>query len=113
MRLAPADLVRALRELLGARLVAYLAAVSSTRVVNDWVEGRHEPPAGTVRRLRDAYYVAGLLSERESPVTIQSWFQGMNPQLDDMPPARLLRDRSDEAATGRVVAAARAFAAVG
>jgi hypothetical protein len=44
---------------------------------------------------------------------VQAWFQGMNPQLDDVPPARLLRDGQLDAAGQQVLAAARAFAAAG
>jgi hypothetical protein len=107
------ELVSELRELLGAKLVAYLGSVSETRAVRQWAEGDRKPPAAVVRRLRLAYQVAGLLAERDQPRVIQAWFQGMNPQLDDWAPARMIREGSPDDVGTRILAAARAFAAVG
>jgi hypothetical protein len=44
---------------------------------------------------------------------VQAWFQGINPQLDDVPPARLLSEGQLDDAGPQVLAAARAFAAAG
>jgi hypothetical protein len=107
------ELVSDLRDLLGAKLVAYLGSVSETRAVRQWADGERKPPAETVRRLRLAYQVAGLLAERDQPRVIQAWFQGMNPQLDDWAPARMIREGSPDEVGTLVLAAARAFAAVG
>ena len=107
------ELVSALRELLGAKLVAYLGSVSETRAVRQWADGDRKPPAEVVRRLRLAYQVAGLLAERDQPRVIQAWFQGMNPQLEDWAPARMIREGSPDKVGTRVLAAARAFTAVG
>ena len=107
------ELVGALRELLGAKLVAYLGSVSETRAVRQWADGERKPPAEVVRRLRLAYQVAGLLAERDQPRVIQAWFQGMNPQLEDWAPARMIRESAPDEIGTRVLAAARAFAAVG
>ena len=107
------ELVSALRELLGAKLVAYLGSVSETRAVRQWADGERKPPAEVVRRLRLAYQVAGLLAERDQPRVIQAWFQGMNPQLEDWAPARMIREGSPDEVGTRVLAAARTFAAVG
>lgn len=107
------ELVSELRELLGAKLVAYLGSVSETRAVRQWADGDRKPPAAVVRRLRLAYQVAGLLAERDQPRVIQAWFQGMNPQLDDWAPARMIREGSPDDVGTRILAAARAFAAVG
>lgn len=107
------ELVSELRELLGAKLVAYLGSVSETRAVRQWADGERKPPAEVVRRLRLAYQVAGLLAERDQPRVIQAWFQGMNPQLDDWAPARMIREGSPDDVGTRILAAARAFAAVG
>src|SRR5680860_566509 len=108
-----AELVGQLRELLGAQLVAYLGSVTETRAVRQWAEGTRKPPAEAIRRLRLAYQVAGLLNERDQPPVVQAWFQGMNPQLEDTAPARLIRDGNPDEVGSRVLAAARAFAAVG
>jgi len=113
MRSSTAELVAALRELLGAKLVAYVGSVGETRAVRQWAEGQRQPSAPVERRLRLAFHVAGLLSERDDARVIQSWFQGMNPQLGDDSPARMLRDEDLDIAGPRVLAAARSFAAVG
>lgn len=108
-----ADLVGQLREILGAQLVAYLGAVTETRAVRQWADGVRKPPAEVTRRLRLAYQVAGLLVERDEPRVVQAWFQGMNPQLDDVAPARMIREGNPDDVGQRVLAAARAFSSVG
>jgi len=113
VRFTPAELVVALREIVGARLVAYLGHVSSTRPVGEWAEGSRKPSEETVDRLRTAYFIAALLREREGAATVQSWFKGMNPELDDQAPARLLREQPLNVVGPEVIAAARSFAYVG
>ncbi|TFD86696.1 hypothetical protein E3T56_06705 [Cryobacterium psychrotolerans] len=107
------ELVGQLRELLGAQLVAYLGSVTETRAVRQWADGTRKPSAEAIRRLRLAYQVAVLLNERDQPPVVQAWFQGMNPQLEDTAPARLIREGNPDEVGPRVLAAARAFAAVG
>ena len=111
IRANTSELVSQLRELLGAQLVAYLGSVTETRAVRQWAEGTRKPPAEAIRRLRLAYQVAGLLIERDQPQVVQAWFQGMNPQLEDTAPARLIREGNTDEVGPRVLAAARAFAA--
>jgi len=114
MRLDTAVLVTGLREVLGARLVAYLGGVRGTRAVRQWAEGiRGVQDPADERRLRLAYQVAGLLSVREPAGVVQAWFQGLNPQLGDRPPARVLREDDLDDAGPLVLAAARSFAATG
>lgn len=113
VRFSPAEIVSGLREILGARLVAYLGHVTSTRPVGEWADGSRKPSAETIDRLRSAYFVAALLREREGAATVQSWFKGMNPQLDDQAPAMLLREQPLDTAGPAVLAAARSFAFVG
>jgi hypothetical protein len=105
--------LRDLRDLLGAKLVAYIGSVKETRAVRQWADGERKPSADVMHRLRTAYHVAALLAERDSRAVVQAWFQGMNPQLDDVPPARLLREGQLDDAGPQVLAAARAFAAPG
>lgn len=112
IRLAPSDLVYRLREILGAKLVAYLGSVKETRAVRQWAEGEREPSQAALARLRVAYRVSAMLREAEDAKVVQAWFMGMNPRLDDVAPARLLRE-GDEDATRRVIDAARAFASIG
>jgi hypothetical protein len=109
-----AELVDALRNLLGPTLVAYLGKVKETRAVRQWAEGTRKIASPTdVERLRVAYRAARMISERDSKKVAQSWFQGLNPFLDDWSPARLLRDGDLETDGARVIGAARQFAAVG
>jgi hypothetical protein len=112
-RLPPAELVTQLRELLGARLVAYLGGVKETRAVRMWAEGDRVPGSEDVQRLRVAYQAARMLTQRDTAAVAQAWFQGLNPALGDRSPARLLREGDVEDVGARVLAAARRFAAAG
>jgi hypothetical protein len=98
-----------LRELLGARLVAYIGGVQNTRSVRDWSEGARAPSQDEQQRLRLALQVALLITTADDNAIAQAWFQGLNPQLDDRSPARLLRDGALAEAGPAVIAAARAF----
>ena len=98
-----------LSEILGAKLVAYIAGVSETRAVREWAIGKRGPRPDVESRLRTALILALLLSERDSAKVVQAWFQGMNPQLDDRSPARILRTAKQDDAAREVLAAARAF----
>ena len=114
MRLEPAVLVKELRDLLGAKLVAYLGGVKETRAVRQWAEGARAVSGGEdLRRLRVAYQVARLLAERDTAEVVQAWFQGLNPELGDRSPARLLREGAVDEVGPQVLAAARQFDAVG
>jgi hypothetical protein len=103
------ELVLQLRSVLGARLVAYLGSVKETRAVRQWAEGEREPSEEVRNRLRVALQVALPLAEADSPEIAQAWFQGLNPQLDDRSPARLLREGELDEVGPAVIAAARAF----
>jgi hypothetical protein len=106
------QVVEALREILGAHPAAYLGGVKETRAVREWIEDTREPGFEAVRqRLRDACYIAALLAEREAVGVVQAWFTGMDPQLGDRAPARLLREGDPERTVVEVTAAARAFLA--
>lgn len=88
-RMTNAELVGALRPLLGDRLVAYLGQVKETRAVRGWADGtRKIAGPETVERLRIAYRIARMICERDSPAVAQAWMQGLNPLLDDRAPDR-------------------------
>ena len=106
---APA-IVSGLSEMLGAQLVAYIGSVKETRAVRQWAARERAPSPAIVKRLRDAYQIARLLSAANPDNVVRAWFQGMNPLLGDVPPARLLRDGDTDEAAQRVLAAARSFA---
>ena len=106
--------VMELRNLLGARLVAYIGSVGETRVVDQWADGeRAVGSEDKAIRLRAALHVAVLLGEHDTPEVIQAWFQGLNPQLADRSPARFLREGDIAEVGPMVLTAARAFASEG
>ena len=114
IRLGIDAIVSQLRQRLGVRLVAYIAGASETRAVHQWAAGTREIRDPEVaERLRVVYQVVALLVTRDSDQVAQAWFQGLNPKLDDRSPARLLRDGALAEVGPQVLAAARAFAAVG
>ena len=104
------DVASFLQDLLGRRLVAYVAGVKDAKTVSRWANGE----VSSVRqeseeRVRTAYEVAQLLVRFDSPRIVKAWFIGLNPQLDDVSPAETIREgRLKEAK-----AAARAFVAGG
>jgi hypothetical protein len=101
--------VQELRALLGARLAAYLGGVKETRAVHEWVEGTRAPGETTRQRLRLALQIALVIAAADGQEVTQAWFQGLNPQLDDRSPARLLREGDIDEVGPAVLAAARAF----
>ena len=109
MRLEFQVMVKELRELLGPRLVAYIAGVRETRTVREWAEGAQVKKPEIEKQLRVAFHIAGFIAEHEAPSVVQSWFQGLNPQLEDQSPAQLLRDEDLSEVGPQVLAAARAF----
>lgn len=113
-RMSNAQLVSALRPLLGDRLVAYLGRVKETRAVRGWADGtRQIAGPETVERLRIAYRIARMICDRDTPQVVQAWMQGLNPLLEDRSPALLLRDGEISKTGPEVLAAARQFVSVG
>jgi hypothetical protein len=98
-----------LRELLGVRLVAYLAGVRETRAVHQWADETRLPSARVQQRLRLALQVARPIAEADGKETAQAWFQGINAELDNRSPARTLREGNFDEAGPAVNAAARDF----
>src|SRR5438552_3885058 len=98
-----------LEELLGAKLVAYIAGVTEARAVRKWSQGEREPRPDVVERLRIALRVALMIAESDGPGVAQAWFQGLNPQLGDRSPARLLREGDVDEVGPEVIGAERAF----
>jgi hypothetical protein len=102
------ELVRYLQDVLGVRLTALLAGVADTQMLSGWVSEELRPDPVAERRLRDAFRIAELLLQEESPQAVRSWFLGMNPELDDRSPALALADAPE-----LVAEAARNFIATG
>jgi hypothetical protein len=109
MRASFREVAAELRELLGGRLVAYLGGVRETRAVHQWADESRQPSAEVQQRLRLALQVALPIAEADGTQIAQAWFQGLNPELGDRSPARLLREGNVEEAGPAVMAAARAF----
>lgn len=99
------ELVARLQEVLGQRIVAYVAGISSPKLVGRWAVGSTNPRQEAQTKLRELWEVVRIL-DNEGPEVTRAWLLGANPQLDDQAPADLLREGCS-AAVGR---AAEAFA---
>ena len=76
-RMDDAELVAGIRDLLGAKLTAYLGEVTETRTVRQWAEGERAIRSSVAReRLRVAFRAASLVAEADSQRVAQAWFQG-------------------------------------
>lgn len=106
-------LVAELSELLGSKLVAYIAGVRETRAVRQWSGGEREAREPIPKRLRLALQVASLIASHDNASVAQAWFQGLNPQLDDRSAARLLREGDLDEVGPLILSAARAFVSGG
>lgn len=113
MRAEDQTVVKELRHILGARLVAYIGGVGETRAVHQWADEARRPSETVLRRLRFALQVSKSIADVDSPTVAQAWFQGLNPQLDDRSPARLLREGDLDEVGPLITAASRAFLAGG
>lgn len=103
------QIVDELRGALGAKLVAYIAGVTETRTVREWVDASRRPAPTAEKRLRLAHRIVTLISQSEGGTVVPTWFQGMNPHLGDRSPARVLREDDIDDAGPQVIAAANAF----
>lgn len=101
--------VKRIRDLLGPKLVAYIGGVTETRAVNMWVDGVQPKSPDVEDRVRLAAQLAGLIALHDNGAVAQAWFQGLNPQLGDRSPARLLREGDVHDIGPKLLAAARAF----
>jgi len=105
VRVGVSEAARTLQDTLGQSLTGLIADVRNVKAVGQWARGTRLPHPETAQRLRHAYHVVQLLRPVERPAGIRAWFLGLNPLLDDTPPAIALR--TDPTA---VLKAARAFA---
>jgi hypothetical protein len=106
------EIVTELQQLIGRKLTAYIAGVKQTRALDGWVNGK-EPNRDVEPRLRLAYQVAATLNESDNAPVIQAWFIGLNPELEDRSPAKMLREGSIDQNGPHVLDAARAYVASG
>jgi hypothetical protein len=101
-------LVSRLVPLIGRKLTAYIASVKDVRAVDRWMKG-NEAYGDVESRLRFAFQVVRTLSEHDSPLVVQAWLTGVNPELGDRVPVRLLREGDLNIIGPEVLGAARAF----
>jgi hypothetical protein len=110
LRLSMPEVVQQLVALLGRKLTAYIGGVKDARSVDRWVAGG-EIYGDAEPRLRFAFQVAETLAGHDSPSVIQAWLTGVNPELGDRVPIRLLREGDLHVIAPSILGAARAFIA--
>jgi hypothetical protein len=110
LSLAWPELVRRLTEIVGRKLTAYIADVKDVRALDRWINGT-EPYGDVEERLRFTYQVVRTLSQHDSPRIVQAWLTGVNPELGDRVPLRVLRDGELGTVAPEILGAARAFIA--
>ncbi len=106
------NVVRELMAAIGKKLTAYIASVKDVRALDRWVAGA-EPYKDVEERLRFAFRVIKTLQNHDHPSVVQAWLTGLNPELDDRVPIRLLREGDLENVGPELLRAARAFIAGG
>ena len=96
-----------LQEVLSRRLTANIAGVRDAKTVTRWVNGEVTDirDYAAEQRLRTAYEIVQVLLAKESPRTVRAWFIGLNPQIEDTPPAEAI----SEGRLREALSAARAF----
>ena len=110
-RLAFQDLVTRVTAIIGRKLTAYIAGVD-VRTVDRWLKGSN-PYGDAEARLRFTYQVIVPLADHDKPAVVQSWLTGLNPELKDRTPLRLLREQDLEVVGPELLGAVRSFIAGG
>jgi hypothetical protein len=106
------ELVSRLTALIGRKLTAYVAGAKDVRTVDGWIHG-NAPYRDVEPRLRLTFQVARTLGDHDSQRIVQAWLTGVNPELGDRVPVRLLREGDLNIIGPEVMAAVRAFIAGG
>src|ERR1019366_9926122 len=112
LRLPASKVVERLVEIVGRKLTAYIGGVKDARAIDRWIVGG-EIYGDAESRLRFAFQVVRTLSEYDSPAVVQAWLTGVNPELGDRVPLRVLRESDIDAVAPAILGAARAFLAGG
>jgi hypothetical protein len=108
LRLPASEVVEKLVEIVGRKLTAHIGGVKDARAVDRWIGGG-DIYGDAESRLRFAFQVARVLSEHDSPAVVQAWLTGVNPELGDRVPLRMMRDNEIEAVAPDILSAARAY----
>jgi hypothetical protein len=97
---------------IGKKLTTYVAGGRSTEMMEAWLAG--EPlTSDAEKRLRFTYEIVMTLTIDDSPAVAQAWLIGVNPELGDRVPIRLLRRGKLDQVSGPIVGAARTFVSGG
>ena len=108
LRLPASKVVEKLVEIVGRKLTAYIGGVKDARAVDRWIAGS-AIYGDAESRLRLAFQVARALSEHDPPAVVQAWLTGVNPELGDRVPLRLMRDNEIDAVAPAILSAVRAY----
>ena len=108
LRLPNSKVVEKLVEIVGRKLTAHIGGVKDARAVDRWIGGG-DIYGDAESRLRFAFQVARAISEHDSPAVVQAWLTGVNPELGDRVPLRMMRDNEIEAVAPDILSAARAY----
>ena len=108
LRLPASKVVEKLIDIIGRKLTAYIGGVKDARAVDRWIAG------GAVygdaeTRLRFAFQAARTLSEHDSPAVVQAWLTGVNPELGDRVPLRLMRENEIDSVAPAILSAVRTY----
>lgn len=106
------DLLSTLTLKIGKKLTAYVAGVYDVKTIESWIEGK-PIPGDAENRLRLTYQIVMTLTIADTPRVAQAWLIGVNPELGDRLPVRLLREGKLDQVASQIVGAARAFVAGG
>jgi hypothetical protein len=112
LRLPFSAVTAKLVEIIGRKLTAYIGGVKDVRAVDRWIAGG-DIYGDAEARLRFAFQLVRTLSEQDSPAVVQAWLTGVNPELGDRVPLRLLRENDIDSVAPAILSAARAFLAGG
>ena len=99
------------RDILGARLCAYLSSVGEPRAVHQWADGSRELGTKIQRRPRVTLHVDAAIGAVARPAVAQASSQELNPQLKDRPTTLLLREGDLDEVGPEAIRAARAVLA--
>lgn len=106
------ELVKQMTSIVGKKLTAYIAGKDDVRSIDRWMQGQGSYKDAEPR-LRFAYQLVVTLSEHDRPAVVQSWLTGINPELRDRTPIRLLREGDLKVVGPELLGAVRAFIAGG
>jgi hypothetical protein len=101
-------MVEKLVEIVGRKLAAYIGGVKDARAVDRWIAGG-EIYGDAENRLRFAFQVVRTMSEHDSPAIAQACLTGVNPELGDRVPLRLMRENEIDEVAPAILSAARAY----